>query len=85
MLNALSRVKQLFKLYGSGAYTIGEPMTILAHSAQAAARARAAGERDAMVVAALFHDIGHMLGFEAGLQAEMDGCAQVKIRFGKTL
>ena len=44
------------------------------HSAQAAAHAREAGEDSRVVAAALLHDVGHMLGFEAGLPAEMDGC-----------
>lgn len=71
---ALQRLASLFKSYGHGAYTIGEAMTITQHSAQAAKLAAEAGEREAVVVAALFHDVGHMLGFEAGLPAEMDGC-----------
>ena len=49
-------------------------MTITMHSAQAAALAREAGERPEVVAAALLHDVGHMLGFEAGLPAQMDGC-----------
>ncbi|KAJ8599157.1 hypothetical protein CTAYLR_008307 [Chrysophaeum taylorii] len=71
---ALQRLRSLFEAFGGGAYTIGEAMSITQHSAQAAQLARAAGERDAAVVAALFHDVGHLLGFEAGLPAEMDGC-----------
>ena len=49
-------------------------MTITMHSAQAAALAREAGERPEVVAAALLHDVGHMLGFEAGLPSQMDGC-----------
>ena len=40
---------------------LGEAVTIAAHQLQAAARARAAGAPDALVAAALLHDVGHLL------------------------
>ncbi len=45
---------------------LGEDVTMVQHQLQAAALAVAAGERDALVVAALLHDIGHMIGREEG-------------------
>jgi gamma-butyrobetaine dioxygenase len=72
--NAKRRIVSLFHRFGSGKYTIGEEMTITQHSAQAAALARLSGEDPSVVAAALLHDVGHLLGFEAGLEAEMDGC-----------
>ena len=38
---------------------IGEPISQLDHSLQAASLAKAAGESESLVLAALFHDIGH--------------------------
>ena len=37
---------------------IGEPISQLEHSLQAASLAKAAGESESLVLAALFHDIG---------------------------
>ncbi len=45
---------------GAAAY-VGEPVSVLEHSLQAAHFARAAGAADALVLAALLHDIGHVL------------------------
>ena len=41
---------------------LGEAVTMADHQLQAAALARAAGEPDALVAAALLHDVGHLLG-----------------------
>jgi phosphonate degradation associated HDIG domain protein len=40
---------------------IGEPVSQLEHAVQAAQLAERAGESDEVIVAALFHDIGHMI------------------------
>lgn len=40
---------------------LGEAVTMAGHQLQAAARARAAGAPDALVAAALLHDVGHLL------------------------
>ena len=45
---------------GAAAY-LGEPVTQLDHALQTAALAERAGASDALVVAALLHDIGHLL------------------------
>eukprot|EP00954_Amorphochlora_amoebiformis_P021775 1348728-Amorphochlora_amoeboformis.AAC.1 len=39
--------------------------------------ARAAGESKEVVIAALLHDVGHLLGLEAGFEPAMDGCGTV--------
>jgi len=45
---------------GGNSY-FGEPVTVLEHCLQAAHFAEVAGSSDALVVAALLHDIGHLL------------------------
>lgn len=55
---------------------LGEPVSVLAHSLQCAALAERAGAPDALVGAALLHDVGHLLHdagedcAERGLDAE---------------
>jgi phosphonate degradation associated HDIG domain protein len=57
-------VERLFRESGSDAY-FGEAVTQLQHALQSAALAEAEGATDSLVVAALLHDIGHLLhGFE---------------------
>lgn len=43
-------------------HSYGERVDMLQHSLQTAACARAAGESDALVLAALLHDVGHVIG-----------------------
>ena len=43
-------------------HSYGERVHMLEHSLQTAACARAAGETDALVLAALLHDVGHVIG-----------------------
>src|SRR4051812_38876134 len=49
---------------------IGEPVSQLEHALQAAARAHRTGAADALVLAALFHDVGHLVAPDAPV---MDG------------
>jgi gamma-butyrobetaine dioxygenase len=58
-------IEQAFHSAEGMAY-LGEEVTMVQHQLQAAALAVAAGESDALVVAALLHDIGHMIGREEG-------------------
>lgn len=51
---------ELYSKYGSADY-IGELVNQTEHMTQAAALARKSGYRDAVIVAALLHDIGHLL------------------------
>jgi phosphonate degradation associated HDIG domain protein len=54
------QIAALFLSQGSSAY-FGEPVSQSQHALQCAARAEAEGASDALIVAALLHDIGHLL------------------------
>ena len=70
---ARMRIGSLFEQHAEANY-IGEPVSIMEHSWQAYSLAREAGESEEACVACLLHDIGHMLGLEAGFPAGMKGC-----------
>ena len=53
-------IEQLFARKGGEQYT-GEPVTQLEHALQTAWLAEQAGANDALVTAALLHDLGHLL------------------------
>jgi len=57
----------------AGAAYYGEPVTQLEHALQCAQLARDAGASDDMVIAALLHDIGHMLEAEDAQRHEEIG------------
>lgn len=61
----------LYERYGSQDY-IGEPVSQLEHMSQAAELARAEGYDDEVVLAAFFHDIGHLCEHIMPVQ-HMDG------------
>ena len=76
--NPQAVVKEVFSLYerfGNEDY-IGEPVSQLEHMSQAAALAKAEGFDDEVVLAAFFHDIGHLCA-EAGEAESMDGMGNV--------
>ena len=56
-------VDELLALYASygGELYAGEPITQLAHALQSAALAEAEGADDALIAAALLHDVGHLV------------------------
>jgi phosphonate degradation associated HDIG domain protein len=54
------RLVAVYEVLGEGRYD--EAVTQATHAAQCAALARAAGADDSLVVAALLHDLGHLLG-----------------------
>ncbi|MCU1364037.1 MAG: putative phosphohydrolase [Acidimicrobiaceae bacterium] len=61
-MNVPRSVDQLFALYvekGNDLY--GESLTQSEHALQCAALARAAGASEELVIAALFHDVGHLV------------------------
>tara|TARA_B110000305_G_scaffold241067_1_gene313685 strand:- start:1294 stop:1866 length:573 start_codon:yes stop_codon:yes gene_type:complete len=62
-LDALSALDALSELYASAAASrlYDEAITELQHALQCAELATAAGESDALVAAALLHDVGHLL------------------------
>lgn len=60
----MSRLDGLFALYTlhGGADYIGEPVSQIEHMSQAAQRAMAEGYDEEVILAAFFHDIGHLCG-----------------------
>lgn len=62
-----------FSKFGESDY-IGEPVSIAAHSEQAADLARKYCNDDELVIGSLLHDIGHLVGLEAGVKMGMNGC-----------
>lgn len=84
-------VDTIFALFDRlGGHTYGEAVTQLDHALQTAHHARSAGEPDALVAAALLHDIGHLLqkqgedAADRGIDAmhERIGAAWLAQRFG---
>ena len=59
MSAALAEIEALFAAHGDESY--GEGVTMRQHALEAAALAEAEGADDAVVVAALLHDVGHFL------------------------
>jgi phosphonate degradation associated HDIG domain protein len=66
-----TEIFELYIRYGSSDY-IGEPVSQLEHMCQAAQMAAAEGADDEMVLAAFFHDIGHLCEFIMPLE-KMEG------------
>ncbi|MGA0572038.1 phosphonate degradation HD-domain oxygenase [Variovorax sp. VNK109] len=60
MALTLDDIERLFAERGGEQYS-GEPVTQLEHALQSAALAEAEGADDALVTAALLHDLGHLL------------------------
>jgi len=74
--NTQTIVNEVFALYerfGHEDY-IGEPVSQLEHMSQAAALAKEEGYDDEVVLAAFFHDIGHLCADAAG---SMDGMGNI--------
>lgn len=69
----VEEVFALYEKYGDEDY-IGEPVSQLEHMSQAAELARAEGFDDEVVLAAFFHDIGHLCADEA---VSMDGFGNI--------
>ncbi len=59
-MTVVDEVLELFATRGHDAY-VGEPVSQLEHGLQAAYFAEREGASDALVVAALLHDIGHLI------------------------
>jgi phosphonate degradation associated HDIG domain protein len=71
----VNEVFSLYKRFGDDDY-IGEPVSQLEHMSQAAALAEAEGYDDEVILAAFFHDIGHLCA-EAGEAESMGGMGNV--------
>lgn len=63
----LNRVFELYEQFGSADY-IGEPVSQMEHMAQSAQLAEREGYDDEVILAALFHDIGHLLAQKEELE-----------------
>ncbi|CAJ0696635.1 2-amino-1-hydroxyethylphosphonate dioxygenase (glycine-forming) [Ralstonia edaphis] len=63
MALSLDDIRTLFDRHGNLAYS-GEPVTQREHALQTAALAEAAGASDALITAALLHDLGHLLNLQ---------------------
>lgn len=77
--NPQATVEYLFALYqqhGNDDY-IGEPVSQLEHMWQAAALAAAEGCDDEVVLAAFFHDLGHLCAHQEQRVVSMDGFGAV--------
>jgi [1-hydroxy-2-(trimethylamino)ethyl]phosphonate dioxygenase len=75
-------VDHLFGLVGAMAeHSYGERIDMLQHSLQTAASARATGESDALVVAALLHDVGHVVGHDRAGAWGLPDHAEVGARY----
>ena len=64
-----------------GEHSYGERVDMLQHSLQTAACARAAGETDPLVLAALLHDIGHVVGHDRAGAWGLPDHAEVGARY----
>jgi phosphonate degradation associated HDIG domain protein len=71
----INEVFSFYERFGDDDY-IGEPVSQLEHMSQAAALAEAEGYDDEVILAAFFHDIGHLCT-EAGEAESMDGMGNV--------
>ena len=59
-MNVVDEICELFANKGHDAY-VGEPVSQLEHALQAAYHAEQSGAADPLVVAALLHDVGHLI------------------------
>ena len=61
-------IRNLFNKYGADDY-IGEEISQLSHSIQAAMQAEKETDNVEIIIAALLHDIGHLIGLEKNLDS----------------
>ncbi|WP_323123380.1 phosphonate degradation HD-domain oxygenase [Burkholderia alba] len=69
MALTLDDIRTLFDRHGDTAYS-GEPVTQREHALQSALLAEQAGAADELVVAALLHDLGHLLNHQGETPTE---------------
>mmetsp|Transcript_112157 Transcript_112157/g.157313 ORF Transcript_112157/g.157313 Transcript_112157/m.157313 type:complete len:223 (-) Transcript_112157:169-837(-) len=73
---SVDRIFQLFGKHGRGDY-IGEDVSQVEHALQAADLAKRSGLGADATIAALLHDVGHMLGMDDPSSAQMEDCGFV--------
>lgn len=78
ILNAVHEIMFLYECHGNKDY-IGEPVSQIEHMCQCAQLAEAAGADDDVILAAFFHDIGHLceFAFPEKKLLHMDNCGIV--------
>jgi [1-hydroxy-2-(trimethylamino)ethyl]phosphonate dioxygenase len=88
ILSSLDEIERLYAARGEGTY--GEGVTQLEHAVQCASLAEADGHPSSLIVAALLHDIGHLLEDEkdvtqadTDLRHEMAGARILSALFGE--
>jgi len=59
-MNFVNEIFDVFEKRGGTAY-LGEPVSVLEHSVQAAREAEKASAAPSLIVAALLHDVGHLI------------------------
>lgn len=74
-IDKVNKVFSLYEKYGDEDY-IGEPVSQLEHMSQAAELARIEGHDDEVILAAFFHDIGHLCADDTEAES-MDGLGNV--------
>jgi 2-amino-1-hydroxyethylphosphonate dioxygenase (glycine-forming) len=62
ILEAINEIMFLYERYGNKDY-IGEPVSQIEHMCQSAQLAESSGAEDDVILAAFFHDIGHLCEF----------------------
>lgn len=70
-MNSVNEIFDLYEKFGQADY-IGEPVSQVEHMGQAARLAEAEGYDDEVILAAFFHDIGHLCEFIMPTE-QMDG------------
>lgn len=78
---------EIFSIYGRRGSSLyyGEPVTVAEHGLQCAYFAREAGASDALVLAALLHDIGHLIDFAPDDLAEWESDAHHEVSGSRLL
>jgi gamma-butyrobetaine dioxygenase len=82
-----SMIDYIFSIYarqGSSVY-LGEPVTVAEHGLQSAYFAQSAGASGALIVAALLHDIGHLIDAAPDDIAEWDSDAHHEVSGSRML
>lgn len=74
--HTVAHIFAFYRTHGQADY-IGEPVSQLEHMWQAAALAEAAGYEEEVVLAAFFHDFGHLCALQQTEAASMDGYGAV--------